>query len=69
MIAAEQPGSIVNTASILGLRVAVGQASYATSKAGVVQLTKSLALEWIRHGVRVNALCPGYFITEMTGII
>jgi len=65
MIAAGKPGSIVNTASILGLRVAISQASYATSKAAVVQLSKSLALEWTRKNIRVNALCPGYFITEL----
>jgi NAD(P)-dependent dehydrogenase (short-subunit alcohol dehydrogenase family) len=65
MIAADIPGSIVNTASILGLRVAISQSSYATSKAAVIQLTKSLALEWCRKKVRVNALCPGYFVTEI----
>lgn len=65
MIAAGKSGSIVNTASILGLRVAVSQSSYATSKAAVIQLTKSLALEWTRKGIRVNALCPGYFVTEI----
>ena len=65
MVAASRSGSIVNTASILGLRVAVSQSSYATSKAAVVQLTKSLALEWAQKNIRVNALCPGYFITEM----
>lgn len=65
MIAANKAGSIVNTASILGLRVAISQSSYATSKAAVIQLTKSLALEWCRKNIRVNALCPGYFITEM----
>lgn len=58
-------GSIVNIASILGLRVAGGVAAYAASKAGVVQLTKALALEWARHGVRVNALCPGYVETPI----
>lgn len=65
MIAANVPGSIVNTASILGLRPALGQASYATSKAGLVHLTRCLALEWIRKGIRVNALCPGFFVTDM----
>ena len=66
MIAAGVGGSIVNTASILGLRVAFGQASYSASKAAVIQLTKSLSLEWAGKGIRVNALCPGYFLTEMT---
>lgn len=58
-------GSIVNIASILGLRVGFGASSYAVSKAGVVQLTKAMALELARKGIRVNALCPGYFETEM----
>jgi NAD(P)-dependent dehydrogenase (short-subunit alcohol dehydrogenase family) len=58
-------GSIVNIASIVGLRVAGGVAPYAISKAGVVQMTKVLALEWARHGIRVNALAPGYIETDM----
>jgi NAD(P)-dependent dehydrogenase (short-subunit alcohol dehydrogenase family) len=58
-------GSIVNIASILGLRVAGAVAPYAISKAGVIQLTKVLALEWSRYGIRVNALAPGYFVTEL----
>jgi NAD(P)-dependent dehydrogenase (short-subunit alcohol dehydrogenase family) len=58
-------GSIVNIASILGVRVAGGVAPYAISKAGVVQLTKGLALEWARHKIRVNALAPGYIETEL----
>jgi NAD(P)-dependent dehydrogenase (short-subunit alcohol dehydrogenase family) len=58
-------GSIVNIASILGLRVAGGVAPYSISKAGVVQMTKALALEWARHRIRVNALAPGYIETEL----
>lgn len=65
MIAAGKAGSIVNIASILGVRVTISQSSYAASKAAVIQLTKSLALEWSRKNIRVNALCPGYFVTDM----
>jgi NAD(P)-dependent dehydrogenase (short-subunit alcohol dehydrogenase family) len=65
MIANGIKGSIVNIASILGLRVAGAVAPYAISKAGVIQMTKALALEWARYGIRVNALAPGYFATEL----
>lgn len=58
-------GAIVNVASILGLRVAGQVAPYASSKAGLIQLTKAMALELARYGVRVNALCPGYIETDL----
>ena len=58
-------GAIVNVASISGLTAAPFSAAYVASKHGVVGLTKALAIEWARHGVRVNALCPGITATEM----
>ena len=60
-----KPGSIINTASILGLGVAPSQMTYSVSKAAVVQMTRALAIEFGRFGVRVNAICPGYFKTEI----
>lgn len=65
MVAAGKGGSIVNVASILGERVAKGVAPYAISKAGVIQATKALALELARHQIRVNALLPGYVVTDL----
>ncbi len=65
MIAAGKQGCIVNTASILGLRVSITTSCYSASKAAIISLTQSLALEWSRKGIRVNALCPGYFVTEL----
>ena len=56
-------GSIINIASILGLRVAGQVCAYIASKAAIVQLTKALALEWARYHIRVNAICPGYIET------
>ena len=58
-------GAIVNIASILGERVAGRVAPYAISKAGLIQMTKALALEWARHAIRVNALAPGYIVTDI----
>lgn len=65
---AQRSGSIVNVASILGLvgSTPVKQANYCASKGAVVNLSRELALQWARKGVRVNTLCPGWFLTEMT---
>ena len=65
LVAAEKSGVIVNIASIAGLGAAPGYAAYSTSKAAVIQLTRAMAVELWRHGIRVNALCPGYFRTEI----
>jgi NAD(P)-dependent dehydrogenase (short-subunit alcohol dehydrogenase family) len=65
MIEAKLEGSIVNIASILGFRVAGRVAPYAASKAGLVQLTRALAFEWARYGIRVNAIAPGYIETDI----
>ena len=65
MIKAGKRGSIINIGSILGMRVSKALASYIAAKAGVLHLTKALALEFSRYGIRVNAIAPGYFVTEM----
>lgn len=65
MQAAKAGGSIINIASILGLSVLKTLAPYATSKAAVIQLTKAMALELARDGIRVNAIAPGYVSTEL----
>ena len=65
MVAAGRPGSIINIASILGLRQGVQLGPYAISKAAMVQMTKVMALECARYDIRVNALCPGYVLTPL----
>ncbi|MCY1259677.1 5-keto-D-gluconate 5-reductase [compost metagenome] len=65
LVKAGRPGNIVNIASMLGLRVGANLSHYCAAKAAVVQLSKSLALELARHSIRVNAIAPGYFKTEI----
>jgi NAD(P)-dependent dehydrogenase (short-subunit alcohol dehydrogenase family) len=65
---AQGKGTIVNVASMLGTITAgqIPQAGYASSKAGLINLSRDLAAQWGRRGIRVNALCPGWFLSEMT---
>ena len=61
----QRRGRIINIASLAALRSIPRLGPYCASKAGLVQLTRVMALEWARHNVQVNAICPGYFATPM----
>ncbi|HYF08857.1 MAG TPA: SDR family NAD(P)-dependent oxidoreductase, partial [Acetobacteraceae bacterium] len=65
LVAAKRPGAIVNIASVLGIRVIPGVVGYTAAKAGLLQMTRHMAVELARHGIRVNALAPGYIATEL----
>lgn len=65
LVDAGREGNIINISSILGYRVAGAVVPYTVSKAGLEQLTRALALEWARYGIRVNAIAPGYIETDL----
>jgi len=65
LIAAARPGSIVNITSITGQQTKAYLSIYGTAKAGLIQLTRQMAMDLLPHGIRVNAIAPGYFRTEM----
>ncbi len=65
LAAAKQPGSIINIASVLGERIIPGVAGYTAAKAGLLHLTRQMAVELARFGIRVNAIAPGYVATDI----
>jgi len=66
MMERDGPGSIINVASALGSAVQKGTGSYPAAKAALLHLTRQMALEWARYGIRVNAIAPGYFMSELS---
>ncbi|MGE6696676.1 SDR family NAD(P)-dependent oxidoreductase [Hyphomonas sp. NPDC076900] len=67
MIETGTGGSIINIASITGIRPGVAVPAYSSSKSAVIGMTRALAGEWARYGIRVNAIAPGYFATDLSG--
>lgn len=65
LVAAKAAGSIINIASILGLRIIPGVAGYTAAKAGLLQMTRQMAVEFARHRIRVNAIAPGYIASDI----
>ena len=66
LVAAKRPGSIINVSSVLGMGVQPGQASYSASKGAIIQLTRAMAVDLVRHNIRVNSVAPGWFRTELS---
>jgi NAD(P)-dependent dehydrogenase (short-subunit alcohol dehydrogenase family) len=64
-VAAGRPGRLINIASITGIRTIGQLVPYTAAKAGLIHLTRVLAMEWARHGIQVNAIAPGYVETEL----
>jgi len=65
LVAGKRAGSIINIASILGLRIIPGVAGYTAAKAGLLQMTRQMAVEFARHRIRVNAIAPGYIASDI----
>ncbi|MDR1882434.1 MAG: 3-oxoacyl-[acyl-carrier-protein] reductase [Prevotella sp.] len=65
----QKSGSIINMSSVVGLSGNAGQTNYSASKAGMIGLAKSIAKELGSRGIRANCICPGFIITEMTGVL
>lgn len=65
LVAADKPGSIINISSVLGITAKYGQSAYCASKGAVVQLSRSMALDLMANNIRVNAIAPGWFKTEI----